>query len=317
MNCVKKIFFVIYIIVNTVIAYASSVIETKEIDGVTYKLIKATAKVTYARDKNNEVIGKDIYFYNTQGKIAVSDISQKELEPYAINQKITIYYVENSYEPNKQFFRVFLNKKDVQWTAVYKSNEIGFSKHFDVSKIKKTPIHSVTGVELKLTSENGGDVYKFVSNYGALPYILFGFIGVITLLFLRSGNIGGVAIGIFVGVGIYFTMFTLVEMEKSVFDLKNKEFYKGSTVSEARNYGNKYAKFKNIYGFQILEDEDCNTRGSGATRYEECYDIYELNLILLNNRRINIVCYSDYKQILTDAKKLSTILNKPLLNEVE
>jgi len=317
MNCVKKIFLAIFIIVNTIIIYANSVIETKNIDGVTYKLIQTTAKVTYAGGNNNEVIGKDLYFYNTQGKIALSDISQKELEPYAIKQKITIYYVENSNEPNKQLFRVYTNKKDVQWGAAYKSNEVGFSNHFDSNKIKKSPIHSFSGYKMKLISENGGTLYRFVGNYGILPFILFVFIGFVTLLFLRSGNIGGVAIGILSGLFVYFTMFSIAEEEKSVFDLNNKEFYKGSTIVKAKNNGNRYAKFKNIYGFQILEDEDCNTRGSGVTRYEECYDIYELNLVLLNNDRINIICHSDYKQIEADAKQLSTILNKPLMNEVD
>ena len=313
----KKIFLAIFVIVSTIIVYANSVIETKNIDGITYKLIQTTANITYARGNNNEVIGKALYFYNTQGKIALSDISQKELEPYAIKQKVTIYYVENSNEPNKQLFRVYTNKKDVQWTAVYESNEVGFSKHFDPNKIKKSPVHSFSGYKMKLISEKGGNVYRFVGNYGILPFVLFIFIGLVTLSFLRSGSIGGVVIGILFGLFVYFVMFSIAEEEKSVFDLNNKEFYKGSTIVKAKNYGNKYAKFKNIYGFQILKDEDCNIKGSGATRHEECHDIYELNLILLNNRRINIVCHSDYKQIVTDAKQLSTVLNKPLMNEVD
>ena len=214
MNCVKKIFLVIFIIVNTIIVYANSVIEAKNIDGITYKLIQTTANVTYARGNNNEVIGKDLFFYNTQGKITVSDISQKELEPYAIKQKITIYYIENSNEPNKQFFRVYTNKKDVQWTATYKSNEVGFSDHFDPNKIEKSPIHSFSGYKMKLISENGETLYRFVGNYGILPFILFGFIGFVTLLFFRSGSIGGVAIGILSGLFVYFVMFSIAEEER-------------------------------------------------------------------------------------------------------
>jgi len=310
----KNIFLLI--IIYTTIGFASTIIETKNINGTEYKLIKTTAEVTYARGSNEEVIGKDLFFYNSKGKIALSDITQKEISPYAINQKIVIYYVENSREPNQQLFRVYLDKKDVQWEGVYQSNEVGFNNNLEVSQIKKTPIHSFSGYKMKLISEANGKLYKFVGNYGVLPFILFAFIGFVILLFLREGNLGGVAIGTLMLFFLYFMFFSIAEEEKSVFDFNTKEFYKGSTITEARNFGNKYAKFKNIYGFQILKDIDCTTRESGATEHEECNDIYELNLILTNNNRMNIVCHGDYMQIIEDAETLSNVLNKPLMNEV-
>jgi hypothetical protein len=311
----KKITFVL-LLLNIVFLYANKVIETKKISGNEYKLIETTAEITYARDGNGEIIGKDLFFYTTQGKIATSDITLKELEPYDIKQKIKIYYVENSYEPDKQLFRVYLQKDDVDWTSVYKSNEVGFNDKVEKEKIGRKPIHGMSGVNMKLVSDDSGNIYTFVGNNGILPYAIFIFIGFIIFSFIRSRSLGGVAIGVLMALFLYFIFFSMPEHEKSVFDFNSKEFYKGSTIAEAREFGNSYAKFKNIYGFQILKDIECTKRRNGSIEYEKCYDVYELNLVLTNYRRITIVCHGDYEQIINDARTLSNKLNKPLFEDI-
>jgi hypothetical protein len=309
----KKIIFAL-LLLNMIFLYASNVIETKTISGNEYKLIETTAEITYARS-NDEIIGKDLFFYNSRGKIAVSDITQKELEPYIIHQKITIYYVENSYEPNKQLFRVYLHKEDVGWTNEYQSNEVGFNDKIEKEKISNKPIHSFSGYKMKLVSKDNGNTYAFVGNYGIVPYASFAFVGFVIFLFVRSGSLAGVAIGVLMELFLYFMFFSMAEGEKAIFNLNTKEFYKGTTIVEARKFGNRYAKFKNIYGFQILKDIEYTDRGSGSARHKEYYDVYELNLILTNYQRINIVCHGDYEQIIDDARRLSSVLNKPLISD--
>lgn len=310
----KKILILFCAFMNLHILYANSIIETRTLDGVEYKLIETIAEVTYARDTDENIVGKDIFFYKNNGDIALSDITQKELEPYSIKEKIKIYYIEKSNEPKAQLFRVYLHKNDVQWQGSYVSKEV-INNNFDSSKIKTSPIHSTSGVQLKLVSD-GNNIYKFVGNYGLMPYFLFAFIGLVILLFLRNGNLGGVVIGIFMAMIVYFMIFGMSESEKSVFDLNNKEFYKGETIADARNFGNNYATFNNIYGLQILKDIEFTEIGTGATRRKQYYDVYELNLVLKNNRRINILCHSNLEQLLIDANKLSSLLNIPLMNEI-
>ena len=308
----KYLFIILFTIINITTGYASNLIESKNINGIDYQLIKTTAKVTYSRDIDGKVIGKDLYFYNTQRKIAVSDITQKELEPYVINQKIIIYYVENSSKPNEQTFRVYLNKEDVQWTGVYDSSEVGSDEHLEANKIGKTPIHSLSGYKMKLVSEDAGRLYKFVGNNGMELFITFVFIGALVVFFLRQGHIVGAIIGLFMGGTVYLIFSSVTVEEESVFDMNKEEFYKGPTITEAKSYNDRYAKFKNIYGFQIIEGQDCSSR-----RSVECDEVYELNLVLTDNNRINIACHNDYRQIVDDAEQLSNILNKPLMNEVD
>jgi len=65
-----------------------------------------------------------------------------------------------------------------------------------------------------------------------------------------------------------------------------------------------YTPFKDIYALQIVS-KYCT--GRDASFYS-----YELNLVLNNKKRINIVDHGKQKKLLAEAKVLASFLQKPL-----
>ncbi|MFZ5565139.1 MAG: hypothetical protein ACOZBW_13910 [Thermodesulfobacteriota bacterium] len=96
-----------------------------------------------------------------------------------------------------------------------------------------------------------------------------------------------------------------------VFDKRNGFFWKGRTAPHEvmnRSAIKHFAGFKDIYALQLIS-EYC--KGDKSSYYS-----YELNLVLRDGRRINVVDHGSRDKIREDAKTLSAFLQKPVWDAI-
>lgn len=88
-------------------------------------------------------------------------------------------------------------------------------------------------------------------------------------------------------------------MEKKKFDIKSRFFYIGNKniMNKPVYNGEKYCKIEDAIGLQIING-----------RY------MELNLVLKNKKRINLLYSENFEKITEDAKQLSFLTKLPILN---
>lgn len=295
--------------------FASIIVDTKDFNGITYNIVKAKATIMHKYDGKGKDQGKDLVFDNLNGEFSISDVSQIELSPYNIDDSIDVYYAVKKDETLKRMYRVFFEKKDVKLNQVPVYDDIGFSENLSIEKISTIPTHSVVSKSPLLKLIYKDDKYQYIKvGSTIIIYLAIGFILFVMYLFIKSGSILGVVIGIFM-LAFFYLFSAMTGEEVSMFDMGKKEFYKGSSIEKSREFGNKYAKFDNIYGFQILKNHECDMVGHNND-IEECYDLFSLNVVLKNRHRINLLSHGQYTQIRDDADKLSTALNKPILDQI-
>jgi hypothetical protein len=109
---------------------------------------------------------------------------------------------------------------------------------------------------------------------------------------------------VFAGIGgsmLYFMA------RPAVFDKKNGHYWRGwgnpEKMLNPENLKN-YTKLDRIHAIQLIS-EHCSGKNSS-------YYSYEINLVLEDASRINIVDHGDLKKIRDDAHALSQFLNKPV-----
>lgn len=80
-----------------------------------------------------------------------------------------------------------------------------------------------------------------------------------------------------------------------------------------------YILFSQIQGLQLIEvfhpsrnHYRLGTLGNGRRRHSSSFYSYELNLILKNNERVNVMSYGDKADIVSNAKRLAERLSVPL-----
>ena len=96
-----------------------------------------------------------------------------------------------------------------------------------------------------------------------------------------------------------------------VFDKISRLFWKGRVAPDQvfdRGRIKQYAEFDRIHAIQLLS-EYC--RGNKTS-----YHSYELNLVLENGERINVVDHGNKNKLVEDAQTLATFLEKPLWNAI-
>ena len=92
-----------------------------------------------------------------------------------------------------------------------------------------------------------------------------------------------------------------------VFDQQRGFYWKGRKAPyEMYNRAalKNYARLEDIHALQLIS-EYCHGNKSS-------YDSYELNLVLKDGRRLNVVDHGNHKQLRADAATLSRILDKPV-----
>lgn len=129
------------------------------------------------------------------------------------------------------------------------------------------------------------------------------------LLALGLGIAGVVWIAMLVG-GV-FTVVGLWLLRSGtapvVFDKRHDAFWKGRLAPfEARNRADikDYADLGDIHALQLLAEHVSGDKSS--------YYSYELNLVLRNGTRLNVVDHGDYKALRAHAETLSRFLDRPV-----
>lgn len=113
---------------------------------------------------------------------------------------------------------------------------------------------------------------------------------------------------LFFGVGLYMLFFF---SRNKVFDKESGYYYKGSLPKGGSlgQRGKNYVALDQIVAIQILDE---NVSGN-----ESSYHSYEINLVLADATRINVVDHSKTEQIMDDADKLAYFLDLPIWNKAD
>ena len=96
-----------------------------------------------------------------------------------------------------------------------------------------------------------------------------------------------------------------------VFDKLSGHFFKGKNdpaVEANKNTVKVWSPLDQIHALQLL---------SKYCLSDNSYYSYELNLVLKDGRRINVVKHGNLVQLLIDTKILSVFLDKPIWNAIE
>ncbi|MEM6801507.1 MAG: hypothetical protein AAF696_08885 [Bacteroidota bacterium] len=169
--------------------------------------------------------------------------------------------------------------------------------------------------------QEGPDVIAFRATTG---YILFSSvfffvgIGILSLWFFLpalgedmgwGGKIMlGLMGGLFAGVGAFLYIHGT---QPTVFDKRHGYFYKGrkNTDKNSEKARVKHlVKLENIHALQVLKEYN-----SGS---ESSYYSYEINLVLKDSRRVNVIDHGNLQQVKDDASRLSEFLNVPIWDVV-
>ena len=158
---------------------------------------------------------------------------------------------------------------------------------------------------------DGEDRWRFRPTMGGVGFSLF-FVGGgvisfgcwIATRFVPAPNVsGGVLLlitAIFGGVGGFMlSTFT----EPIVFDLKQGIYWKGRGEPPM---GSK-TELSSVHALQIISEYVVSTDPTTAS-----FSSYELNLVLENGDRINVVDHGDYERLRRDGRTLSEVLEIPL-----
>ena len=157
---------------------------------------------------------------------------------------------------------------------------------------------------------------EFKPSIGAkIIYIFLCLIGLTTIIgFLFTSFKGGkfdpefifpIIIGlifIIIGGGLFYS-----GSKPIVFDKMSGYFWKGNQDPKQIMDKSKikhYCKLSDIHALQIISE---NCRGDKSSFYS-----YELNLVLINAKRINIIDHGNLKKLREDAEILSQFLGKPV-----
>jgi hypothetical protein len=137
--------------------------------------------------------------------------------------------------------------------------------------------------------------------------ILAPFIGMLSSGKLETNFLIPVIIGIvFCSIGIFMNRLFTAPV---TFDLDSGYFWKGrinpNNVFDIESRAKEYALIKDIHALQILS-EYCSG-GKNSSYYS-----YELNLVLKDGARKNVVDHGNIKKLREDAEKLADFLNVPV-----
>ncbi len=110
----------------------------------------------------------------------------------------------------------------------------------------------------------------------------------------------------FIGGGMYYYFTAPI-----VFDKSKASFYKGRKVpgngsgNDAMKY---FARLEEIHALQLIS-ENCRSD-------DDSYRSYELNLVLKDGRRINVIDHGNESKLREDARTLSRFIDKPVWDAI-
>jgi hypothetical protein len=114
---------------------------------------------------------------------------------------------------------------------------------------------------------------------------------------------------LFVGVGAGLYYFKAVPRKFDKWAGLYWKGYKKPVNMYDRSSGAEFARLGEIHAIQIVEEHISSNNGS--------YRSYELNLVLNNGDRLNVIDHGSMKAVKNDAQTLSRFLNKPVWDSTE
>ena len=160
----------------------------------------------------------------------------------------------------------------------------------------------------------GSDRIEFQPSAGAkFFYLVFIVVGLGVLIYFSFLGITGSSSEVFIPISVGFIFSTVGSVmlymgtTPVVFD-KNRGFFwksrQGPEKTTTHSSAKKSTRLKNIHALQLVS-EYC--RGNKSSFYS-----HELNLVLSNGRRINVVDHGNGEKLKGDARTLAAFLEKPI-----
>lgn len=158
-----------------------------------------------------------------------------------------------------------------------------------------------------------------------LLFVLLGLFSLIVavlvfILMEKPAGYAGIIPAIVGSVFLWFALSTMRPKKMAVFDLNKKQFFKEGedTQDILPLIHQKSIPFVDIHGLQILEvfHPARNLHHRHSTRSHSYYS-YELNLILKNSKRINVMSHGNKGDMILDAKRLAKVLFVPIWHKIE
>ena len=161
---------------------------------------------------------------------------------------------------------------------------------------------------------NRGIEFNYIESNPILLYMVIP-LGIIFLLLLDDVSFWAIIIFLGVIAGVVFLQ-TIKNNESFVFDTQRNIFYRFNKKSKEKS---DVTSFSKINAIQILHFIHTTTHtDSDDDGFDDSYttetEAYEINLVL-DNRRINIEANSDYKEIQKNARKISRLINVPIVED--
>lgn len=124
--------------------------------------------------------------------------------------------------------------------------------------------------------------------------------GIALLVASKLSSLQAILFGIaFIILGMFLVLFA---NKHAAFDKSTSSFYKGRKIPE------QLGDINNIHAIQLI---------TKITREKKRYYCYELNLVMNNAERVNIISHGNKKRIKADAQNLAEFLETPLWDAVE
>ena len=152
-----------------------------------------------------------------------------------------------------------------------------------------------------------------------LLYVLLWFVPIITFF---HGNIyfdqRAIATLLFALISTLLTVRVLYKRKVFIaFDKRNYFFWKGKKSLYLKPNGEEakrsFCKFDQIHAIQLISEYISPRK---LTSERKTYYSYEINLVLKDGSRINVVDHSNIDSIMHDAQTLSKFLNKPIWDNI-
>lgn len=145
----------------------------------------------------------------------------------------------------------------------------------------------------------------------ALVFIVFG----ILILYLSfrvefQGVTPVLAAAIFLVIG---TVLVYVNLVPAVLDKQEGWYWKGwKSPAHTMNPGKNAAKLNQVHAIQLLCKIGVRPGSNNRGHRHQPLEAYELNLVMRDTSRLNVICHGNLAKIREDARLMSRFLGKPL-----
>lgn len=175
-------------------------------------------------------------------------------------------------------------------------------------------IASVAGDRLRIVNTLGGLTIPLLAAFGGLALVWIAFDSHFNIITKGTEPISTTAFVFLAAVGVLLTgpaFWMLRSRNTLTFDTTAGYFWRGRTKPSSDSAESGPFPLERIAGLQIPPRKHVRFRNNNRDR---SFYSYELNLILEDNERINLLDHGDLVEIRNDGKKLGQYLGKPLFD---